>query len=58
MDNPNQKRKNFTAYDIERQPQRQDDLNQQLVELTAAAIRLGLYDAADWVGQRMRDCRV
>lgn len=39
----------FSAYDIPKQPQRQDSLRTQLVELTAAAIRLGLYDAADFL---------
>lgn len=43
----------FTAYDIPYQTQRQDSVGQQLVELEAAAIRLGLYDAADVVRQRL-----
>jgi hypothetical protein len=31
--------------------QRQDDLTAQLTDLLAVAVRLGMYDAADWLTQ-------
>lgn len=34
---------------IPRQPQRQDSLSDQLWTLHEAAVRLGCYDAADWL---------
>ena len=39
----------FTTRDIPQQPQRQDALNDQLKDLYVAAIRFGMYDAADWM---------
>lgn len=33
----------------EQQPQRQDSLRQQLIDLHVVASRLGMYDAADWL---------
>lgn len=37
------------------QPQRQDSLRNQLSDLIALANRAGMYDAADWVKQRLGD---
>lgn len=37
------------------QPQRQDSLRNQLSDLIALANRAGMYDAADWVVQRLGD---
>lgn len=34
---------------IQQQPQRQDSLAEQLVDLHVMAGRLGMYDAADWL---------
>lgn len=34
-------------------PQAQYDLSQQLHELCIAAVKLGLYDAHDWLLQRV-----
>lgn len=33
-------------------PQRQDSLINQLEDLRRVAIRLGMYDAADWMARR------
>lgn len=39
--------------DIPQQPQRQDSLDEQLLTLTAAANKLGCYDAADYIRDRL-----
>lgn len=35
------------------QPQRQDSLNRQLSDVIAAANKMGCYDAADWISNRV-----
>lgn len=42
---------------IQQQPQRQDSLAAQLVDLKAAANRLGLYDAAGFISQLLDEER-
>jgi hypothetical protein len=37
--------------DIPIQPQRQDALTHQLIDLVVAADRLGMRDAADWINR-------
>ena len=41
-----------SATDIPQQPQRQDCLDEQMKDLLTAAIRLGLYDASDFIKDR------
>jgi hypothetical protein len=36
---------------IAQQPQRQDSLNDQLIDLHRVAVKLGCYDAADWIAR-------
>lgn len=38
---------------MERMPQRQDDLVDQLYDLWAVGMRLGMHDAADWLKIRI-----
>lgn len=38
---------------IAQQPQRQDSLQEQLRDLQVVANRLGMYDAADWISDRI-----
>lgn len=42
----------ITSRDVPRQPQRQDALQDQLADLYMWAVRLGMYDAAEWLWQR------
>ena len=39
---------------IPQQPQRQDGTNDQLADLAAFAVRLGLYDAADYINTLLK----
>lgn len=39
---------------LPQQPQRQDSLNDQLVDLLALANRAGMYDAADFLARYIR----
>lgn len=39
---------------IPQQPQRQDSVADQLLDLAAVADRLGMYDAADFIRERCR----
>jgi hypothetical protein len=41
----------FTDFDIPQQPQRQDALDHQIQTVYGAAVRLGCYDAADWINR-------
>ena len=43
---------------IPQQPQRQDSLTNQLADLRIAAVRLGLYDAADYLAPEEYNRRV
>jgi hypothetical protein len=40
---------------IQRRPQRQDSLLDQLRDLHVVAAYLGCYDAADWLWKRIRE---
>lgn len=40
--------------DIPQQTQRQDSVYEQVKDLHGWAVRLGMYDAADWMQQRAR----
>jgi hypothetical protein len=42
-----------TLEQIPKLPQRQDDLTSQLIDLKIVATRLGMYDAADWLNERI-----
>jgi hypothetical protein len=42
-----------TLEKIPKCPQRQDDLTAQLLDLRIVANRLGMYDAADWLTERI-----
>lgn len=44
--------------DIPQQTQRQDSLTNQLIDLRIAAVRLGLYDADDWIQRWWDECHL
>lgn len=42
------------SWSIEQRPQRQDSLEEQVLDLHIAAARLGMYDAADWLWKQIQ----
>lgn len=53
IDSPSKRTR--TEYAIAQRPQRQDDVLTQLNDLHWVATRLGMYDAADWLRNRMQE---